>query len=68
MTLQDSQTFIPKKYIEHGIHHASQSRQEKKRYAMFHTCANLFSPRPELCIKVESISVFLDITKVADIR
>ena len=35
---------------------------------MSHTCANLFPTRHELCIKVKSISVFLDITKVVDFR
>ena len=34
---------------------------------MSYISANLFPPRPELCIKVESVSVFLDITKVADV-
>ena len=48
------------------IMHLNQDR--KKRHAMSHTCANLFLPRPELCIKVESISAFTDTTKVANFR
>ena len=46
------------------IMHLNQDR--KKRHAMFHTWGNFFSTRPELSIKVESVSVFLNITKVAD--
>ena len=52
-------TSTPKKHIEHGIHRASQSRQEKKACNAPHLCQ--FIPhRSELCIKVESISVFID--------
>ena len=54
------------KSIEHGIHHTSESRQEKNGMWCPNICANLIPPMPELYIKVESISVFLDITKVAN--
>ena len=69
MGLIQTQALIstPKKHIEHGLHHTSESRQEKS-HAITHTCANLFPPRPKLCIKVESVSVFFDRTKVADFR
>ena len=51
------------KHMEFIIH---LNQDRKKWHVMSHICTNLFHPRPELGIKVESVFVFLDITKVVD--